>query len=174
MLRRCSKDDVGRTEVDCRIILDQQPAVTISTGWTEAGFRPSNLNTSASLRHASATSTGRCLATSFPNSAGCMACSTVESVVLLQDRPSQQPSSDGSNCESHPYTHGTDLAKRVVHASASGESRAFNGAGTKQENTKPTNMTVNDNDQRKYPMQIVSTIPAAAHARPAQNPRVIV
>ena len=72
------------------------------------------------------------------------------------------------------YAHGTDLAKRVVHASASGESRAFNGAGTRQENTKPTNMTVNDIDQRKYPMQIVSTIPAAAHARAAQIPRITV
>ena len=61
------------------------------------------LNRSASLRHASAISTRLCLAASFPNSTGCIGRLThCGSVVLLQDRTSQQPSSYRINCESHP------------------------------------------------------------------------
>ena len=87
-----------KASYSCRIGLASNLAATASTGWNEAGFRPSNLNISLPSDTLLRFPQG-CTACIFPDSAGCMACSsTVESVVLLQDRTSKLPSS--YNCQS--------------------------------------------------------------------------
>ncbi len=66
----------------------------VKTHETDLKCLPLGYEASASLRQASAISTRLCLAARFPDSAGCNGYPiNCESVVLLQDRPSQQPAS---------------------------------------------------------------------------------
>ena len=94
----CLAHQLWKASYSCRIGIASNLAVTESIAHpihrASVRFLPTVACESfASLQHASAISTRLYLAARFPISARSVACSTVESVVLLQDRPSQQPRS---------------------------------------------------------------------------------